>query len=151
MPEELTPEEIDKIAHEITGELYPSSTDKMLVKAGYDYALFKFPANESETVENYKKELTLIDDNEKLACSLISKYPYNDVSDVILEACKHQRDHDRESYKPFDRETAREIIDILQELIELSEKVNEPAIKVKMMNVLQSLKSRYLPPTEEKR
>jgi hypothetical protein len=48
-------------------------------------------------------------------------------------------------------ETAREIINTLQELLELSEKISEPAIKIKMMTILQSLKFRYLPPTEEKK
>ena len=32
----------------------------------------------------------IIDEDEKLCCSLIGKYPFKDVRDVIDEACLHQ-------------------------------------------------------------
>ena len=44
----------------------------------------------------------------------------------------------------------KRIINYLQELIELSQKVKEPAIKIRMMDVLQALKGK-LPEQEEKR
>ena len=46
----------------------------------------------------YRKvpELTLIGKDEKLACSLISKYLYKEIKDVIDEACIHQLDHTEE-------------------------------------------------------
>ncbi len=37
-------------------------------------------------------EQELLSIEEKLACSLISRYPYEEVKDVIDEACLHQRD-----------------------------------------------------------
>ena len=41
-----------------------------------------------------KKKLEIFTDEEKLVCSLISKYPYSDVKDVITEACLHQMGKD---------------------------------------------------------
>ena len=37
-------------------------------------------------------EQELLSGKEKLACSLISRYSYKEVKDVIDEACLHQRD-----------------------------------------------------------
>ena len=33
---------------------------------------------------------TMMDEDEKLCCSLIGKYPFKDVKDVIDETCIHQ-------------------------------------------------------------
>ena len=41
----------------------------------------------------------LLDDEEMLCCSLISIYCYDEVKDVIKEACLHQRYNDVAWYK----------------------------------------------------
>lgn len=38
-------------------------------------------------------KLTVLSDEEKLACSLVSRYSYQDVEDVIDESCLHMLDH----------------------------------------------------------
>ncbi len=38
-----------------------------------------------------EEDLPLLNNQEKLECSLISKYPYKDIRDVINEVCLHER------------------------------------------------------------
>ena len=84
-------------------------------------------------------ELPLIDDKEMLCASLVGKYSYRRVKDVILEACKHQRDagllilkqmeqkHKEEcdncpSAKLYDEAYAR-IVELEAEIAELKKKL----------------------------
>ena len=59
-------------------------------------------------------ELPLISDKEMLCASLIGKYSYRRVKDVILEACKHQRDANQLAVDKQDK-----IIDNLTKRVQL--------------------------------
>jgi len=50
----------------------------------------------------------ILSDEEKLGCSLISKYPYKEVKDVIIEACLHQLDADVAYYEPLIQQARQE-------------------------------------------
>ena len=50
----------------------------------------------------------ILSDEEKLGCSLISKYPYKEVKDVIIEACLHQLDADVAYYEPLIQQAKQE-------------------------------------------
>ncbi len=41
-------------------------------------------------------KLTVLSDEEKLACSLVSKCPLKDVKDVIDETCSHMLEHTKQ-------------------------------------------------------
>ena len=44
-------------------------------------------------------ELRVLGEEEKLSCSLVSRYPYSEIKEVIDETCLHQRDYDQRQIK----------------------------------------------------
>ena len=58
----------------------------------------------------------------------------------LVEGCAQCSDEIERAYTQGKAEERERIINQLQDLIELSNKVKEPVIKVKMMDILQALK-----------
>ena len=53
-------------------------------------------------------KLELIDNDEMLDASLISKYPFKKVKDAMEEACKYQRDADQSIVDELEAGAARQ-------------------------------------------
>ena len=61
------------------------------------------------------KKPDLLSAEEKLSCSLISKYPFRQVRDVIDEACIHQLDVCVKHYEPLIKEMYEALKNLLAE------------------------------------
>ncbi len=56
-------------------------------------------------------------DEEKLACSLISKYSFDEVKDVINETCEHQLEQDMKDLAIEKQQVAQEICNVYDKYV----------------------------------
>ena len=88
-------------------------------------------------------QLKLVDDKEMLCASLISEYCYDEVKDVIEEACKHQLRADQIEYDKLEQEKLNAeatILELFNKLGDALHKVSE----LEQMVILQATQVKNL-------